>query len=59
MPQEILANSLPFDLIDLRRRFLSVAKQFAMTWQIRDTSPKKRVTILGSQSGHYLYDLPV
>ncbi len=57
MRQEILADSLPFDLIELRRRFLPVAEQFAMTWQIRDASQKKRVAILVSQSGHCLYDL--
>ncbi len=57
MRQEILADSLPFDLIELRRRFLPVAEQFAMTWQIRDASQKKRVAVLVSQSGHCLYDL--
>jgi formyltetrahydrofolate deformylase len=57
MRQEILADSLPFPLVELRRRFLPIAKQFDMTWAIRDSEQKKRVAILVSKGGHCLYDL--
>jgi formyltetrahydrofolate deformylase len=57
MRQEILADSLPFPLAELRQRFLPIAKQFDMTWAIRDSEQKKRVAILVSKGGHCLYDL--
>lgn len=57
MRQEILADSLSFPLAELRRRFLPIAKQFEMTWAIRDSEQKKRVAILVSKGGHCLYDL--
>lgn len=57
MRQEILTDSLPFGLDELRRRFLPIAEQFDMNWAIRDSAQKKRVAILVSKSGHCLYDL--
>lgn len=57
MRQEILTDSLPFDLKELRRRFSPIAEQFDMDWAIRDSAQKKRVAILVSKSGHCLYDL--
>lgn len=57
MRQEIIASSLPFDIAELRRRFLPIAKQFKMDWALRDSAQKKRVAILVSKSGHCLYDL--
>ena len=57
MRQEIIASSLPFDLAELRRRFLPIARQFEMDWALRDSAQKKRVAILVSKSGHCLYDL--
>ena len=57
MRQEILADSLPFGIGDLRRLFLPVAEQFDMRWTIRDSAQKKRVVILVSKGGHCLYDL--
>lgn len=57
MRQEILADSLPFSIEELRQRFLPVAEQFEMDWTIRDSSQKKRVVVLVSKSGHCLYDL--
>ncbi len=49
MRQEILADSLPFDLEELRQRFCPVAAQFKMDWAIRDSAQKKRVAILVSK----------
>ncbi|NJM98493.1 MAG: formyltetrahydrofolate deformylase [Phormidesmis sp. RL_2_1] len=57
MRQEIVADSLPFDIAELRRRFLPIAQQFGMSWAVRDSTQKKRVVILVSKSGHCLYDL--
>ncbi len=57
MRQEILADSLPFGLEDLRQRFRPIAEQFDMRWTIRDSAQKKRVVILVSKGGHCLYDL--
>lgn len=57
MRQEILADSLPFGISELRRRFAPVADQFEMDWAIRDAQQKKRVVILVSKSSHCLYDL--
>ncbi len=57
MRQEILTDSLPFGLAELRRRFLPVAEQFDMRWRVRDSAQKKRVVILVSKGGHCLYDL--
>ncbi|MGC1306720.1 MAG: formyltetrahydrofolate deformylase [Phormidesmis sp.] len=57
MRQEILAESLLFDVAELRRRFLPIAEQFDMDWTIRDSAQKKKVAILVSRSGHCLYDL--
>lgn len=57
MRQEILADSIPFDLETLRERFSSTAAQFNMDWQIRDSQQRKRVIVLVSKGGHCLYDL--
>lgn len=57
MRQEILADSLQFEVDELRRRFLPIAEQFEMDWAIRDSARKKRVAILVSKSSHCLYDL--
>ena len=57
MRQEIVASSLPFDLAELQRRFLPIARQFEMDWALRDSAQRKRVAILVSKSGHCLYDL--
>ena len=57
MRQEILADSLPFNLEKLKEHFSLIAEQFDMTWQIRDSLQKKRVIILVSKGGHCLYDL--
>ncbi len=57
MRQEILADSLPFSITELRQRFEPIADKFDMSWSIHDASQKKRVVILVSKGGHCLYDL--
>lgn len=57
MRHEILAESLPFDLEEFRRRFDPIASQFGMRWRVSDSAAKKRVVILVSKQDHCLYDL--
>ncbi len=57
MRQEILADSLPFDAEEFSRRFVPLAKVFKMTWQLSDSSEKKRLVILVSKQDHCLNDL--
>ncbi|MBE9075774.1 formyltetrahydrofolate deformylase [Romeria aff. gracilis LEGE 07310] len=57
MRQEILAESLPFEIDEFRQRFATIAEQFQMDWAISDSAQPKRVVILVSKSGHCLYDL--
>ncbi len=57
MRQEILADSLPFDLATLRARFAPIAAEFRMDWRISDSARKKRVVLLVSKQEHCLYDL--
>jgi formyltetrahydrofolate deformylase len=54
---EIKADSLAFDLAELRRRFQPIAAEFRMDWQITDSAVKKRIVILVSQQEHCLYDI--
>ncbi len=55
--QEVLANSLPFGVDELRERFAAVAQAFDMEWTIHDTAVKRRVAILVSKQDHCLNDL--
>ncbi|ULQ46732.1 formyltetrahydrofolate deformylase [Flagellatimonas centrodinii] len=57
MRMEVLAESLPFDLDELRSRFTPVAEEFDMDWRIDDSAVKKRVVVLVSRQEHCLYDL--
>jgi formyltetrahydrofolate deformylase len=57
MRQEILADSLPFDLDTLKQKFAPIAAEFGMDWRIADSAEKKRVVILVSKQEHCLYDL--
>lgn len=57
MRQEILADSLPFDLSTLRAHFAPIAAEFRMDWRISDSARKKRVVLLVSKQEHCLYDL--
>lgn len=57
--QEVRADSLPFDLDELRTRFAAVAEELdgRAEWRISDTSQRRRVVILVSKEGHCLHDL--
>jgi formyltetrahydrofolate deformylase len=61
--QEIDADTVPFDVGELRTRFAAVAGELAGgsaghgDWQIMDTAERKRVVILVSREGHCLYDI--
>lgn len=57
MRVEILAQTLPFGLEELRARFVKLADEFNMQWQIADSAVKKRVVILVSKQEHCLSDL--
>lgn len=57
MRQEILADSLPFGLDELKQQFAPIAAQFGMDWQVTDSAQKKRVVILVSKLEHCLFDL--
>lgn len=57
MRQEILADSLPFDLATLKEKFAPIAAEYAMDWRISDSAVKKRVVVLVSKQEHCLYDL--
>jgi formyltetrahydrofolate deformylase len=54
---EVLADSLPFGLVEFRQQFTPVAEQFQMNWKITDSAEKKRVVILVSKLEHCLFDL--
>jgi len=57
MRQEIRADSLPFDAEEFSRRFVSLAGEFAMDWQLADSARKKRLIVLVSKQDHCLNDL--
>jgi len=57
MRQEILAESLRFDAEELRKRFESIASEFAMDFAVSDTAVLKKVLILVSKQAHCLDDL--
>jgi formyltetrahydrofolate deformylase len=57
MRQEILAGSLPFDLIEFHALFSVLANEFNMDWHISDSAQNKRVVILVSKQDHCLNDL--
>lgn len=57
MRQEILADSLPFDANEFRRRFAQLSGELEMTWQLSDSTRKKRLVILVSKQDHCLNDL--
>jgi formyltetrahydrofolate deformylase len=67
--QEVLAESLPFDVQELRLRFAEVARKLSSgdsygshtgvrsDWRITDSAERRRIVILVSREGHCLYDL--
>lgn len=56
--QVIRAETLGFEIEDLRRRFAVVAESLAADhWRVTDTAVGKRVAVLVSSEGHCLYEL--
>ncbi|MCC8244286.1 formyltetrahydrofolate deformylase [Saccharothrix luteola] len=58
--QEVRADSLPFDVDELRVRFAEVARELGArpgSWRVADSGERRRVVILVSKEGHCLYDL--
>ncbi len=57
MRQEVLADSLSFDAVELQKKFAVVGKAFDMVWQLSDSDRKKRLIIMVSKQDHCLNDL--
>jgi formyltetrahydrofolate deformylase len=55
--QVVRADSVPFDVDELRRRFAPVADELRAEWRVSDTGRRRRIVILVSKEGHCLYDL--
>ncbi|EHK88841.1 formyltetrahydrofolate deformylase [Saccharomonospora azurea NA-128] len=57
--QAVRADSVPFDVDELRARFDGVARSLGSEtdWRVDDTGERRRVVILVSKDGHCLYDL--
>ena len=55
--QVINAESLSYDIDELRARFAPLAASFDMEWRIRDTGIPTRVVLLASKQAHCLSDL--
>ncbi|HTF52568.1 MAG TPA: formyltetrahydrofolate deformylase [Pseudonocardia sp.] len=57
--QVVRADSLPFDVDELRQRFAGVAEGLSerASWQVTDTGREKRVVLLVTKEGHCLHDL--
>lgn len=57
--QVVRADSLPFDVDELRRRFADVAAELGgqASWTVTDTAEPKRAVLLVSKDMHCLHDL--
>jgi formyltetrahydrofolate deformylase len=57
--QEVRADSLPFDVTELRARFGEIARELGANanWRVTDTGERRRIVILVSREAHCLYDL--
>jgi formyltetrahydrofolate deformylase len=56
--QEVRADSLDFDVTELRRRFAAIGRELSADHlRVTDTAERKRVVLLVSRQGHCLYDL--
>lgn len=54
---EILADSLPFDLETFRSTFKPIAEDLQMQWRIEDSAVKKRIVLMCSKQSHCLSDI--
>ncbi len=57
MRNEILADSLTGTADEFREGFSELARQFNMTWHLRDSSQRQRVVLLVSRASHCLADI--
>ena len=55
--QVIDADSLPYGISELRKRFEPLAESFGMEWRIRDALTPTRAVLLVSKQAHCLSDL--
>ncbi|HET8591909.1 MAG TPA: formyltetrahydrofolate deformylase [Nakamurella sp.] len=56
--QEVRADSLDFDVTELRRRFAAIGRELSADHlRVTDTAERKRVVLMVSRQGHCLYDL--
>lgn len=53
----IKANSLPFGLEEFKQKFVSIAEEFEMDWQINDSAQAKKIILMASKESHCLSDL--
>lgn len=54
---EILADSLPFDLDEFRQIFTPLAQEMDMEWRIESSEIKKRVVLMCSKQSHCIADI--
>ena len=57
MRNEILADSLTGTTDEFREGFSELARQFNMTWHLRDSRQRQRVVLLVSRASHCLADI--
>lgn len=57
--QEVRADTVPFDVDELRRRFAGIAAELdeRAEWRVSETNRPRRIVILTSRESHCLYDL--
>lgn len=57
MRNEILADTLPFDLDTLKKVFAPIANDLQMNWRISDSDAPKRTLLMASKESHCLADI--
>lgn len=57
MRNEIRADSMNISLNEFRETFSSVADEFEMQWHIAESTERKRVIVMASQTSHCLADI--
>ena len=57
MRHVIAADSLPFDIDEFRRQFVSCAEELNLQWSISDSAKPRRVVVLVSKEEHCLAEL--
>lgn len=54
---EVLAESLPFDLNEFKTLLQPLMDEFSMDWHVQDSAVKKRLVLMASKQSHCLADL--